>query len=193
MKKPYLMVTGDFSRFGGMDWPNYALATHLADRGHLVHLVAFTAEEGLTSHPNVRFHPVPKPMGSYFLGFPWLARVGRHWASRVASCGGRVIVNGGNCPWNDIDWVHYIHAAYRNPRQSAWDRLTRGPLSRRRAKGAYSGEVPGDDSRHQSRGFDQAFWAAAREHQGDSPMELIRHGFVPLPPRNAWPPGIGWE
>ena len=122
VKKPYLMVTGDFGRFGGMDWPNYALATHLADRGHFVHLVAFTAEEDLTSHPNVRFHPVPKPMGSYFLGFPWLARIGRHWASRVAADGGRVIVNGGNCLWNDINWVHYIHAAYRNPRQSAWDR-----------------------------------------------------------------------
>ena len=29
--------------------------------------------------------------------------------------GGRVIVNGGNCDWNDVNWVHYVHAAYRAP------------------------------------------------------------------------------
>jgi glycosyltransferase involved in cell wall biosynthesis len=24
-----------------------------------------------------------------------------------------VIVNGGNCKWHDVNWVHYVHAAYR--------------------------------------------------------------------------------
>ena len=32
---------------------------------------------------------------------------------RQANGGGRrhVLVNGGNCPWNDVNWVHHVHAA----------------------------------------------------------------------------------
>jgi glycosyltransferase involved in cell wall biosynthesis len=117
---PYLIVTGDFGRFGGMDWANHALARHLADRGHVVHCVAFSCSEDLRSHPNVRFHPVPKPAGSYFLGFAWLALAGRRWAKEITAQGGRVIVNGGNCPWGDVNWVHYLHAAYREPGANLW-------------------------------------------------------------------------
>jgi glycosyltransferase involved in cell wall biosynthesis len=35
----------------------------------------------------------------------------------------RVIVNGGNCSWDDVTWVHYVHAAYRP--QTAANRLHR--------------------------------------------------------------------
>jgi glycosyltransferase involved in cell wall biosynthesis len=120
--KPYLLVTGDFGRFGGMDWANHALALHLANLGHPVHLVGFTASEDLTSHPKVRFHQVPKPLGSYFLGFPLLSRVGRKWAAIVTAEKGRVIVNGGNCRWSDINWVHYLHAAYEESHSKVWPR-----------------------------------------------------------------------
>jgi glycosyltransferase involved in cell wall biosynthesis len=41
---------------------------------------------------------------------------GRVCARRVSKSGGRVIVNGGNCRWSDINWVHYVHAAYRPER-----------------------------------------------------------------------------
>ena len=40
-------------------------------------------------------------------------RIGRLWARKVVEEGGRVIVNGGNCLWADVNWVHYVHAAYR--------------------------------------------------------------------------------
>lgn len=126
--KPYLLVTGDFGRFGGMDWANFALARHLALRGHPVHLVGFTASEELVGLPGVRFHRVPKPLNAYALGFPLLARVGRGWAKRIAAEGGRIVVNGGNCPWGDINWVHYLHGAYPSDggfwaeRRAAWFR-----------------------------------------------------------------------
>ena len=44
-----------------------------------------------------------------------LARHGRSVARRIsaASPGTRVLVNGGNCNWPDINWVHCVHHAWR--------------------------------------------------------------------------------
>src|SRR5437899_12363371 len=95
--KPYLIVTGNFVKTGGMDRANLALALHLADSGREVHLVAFSASGEMLRHPNVRFHRVPKIGDSYLLSDPLLDLVGRTWASKVSQSGGRVVVNGGNC------------------------------------------------------------------------------------------------
>jgi len=110
--KPYLLVAGDFTKTGGMDGANYALASYLADCGREVHLAALRAEADLLSRPNVVVHRIRKPGGSYFLAEPLLDRAGRRCASGIAGRGGRVVVNGGNCQWSDINWVHYVHAAY---------------------------------------------------------------------------------
>jgi glycosyltransferase involved in cell wall biosynthesis len=109
---PYVLVSNDAVRTGGMDWANYALAAYLADQGHEVHLVAHRIDPGLLAHPNVRPHHVPKIANSYLLGGPLLDRVGRYWAAKIARRGGRVLVNGGNCRYGDANWVHYVHAAY---------------------------------------------------------------------------------
>ncbi len=111
---PYLLVTGDFARTGGMDRANFALASHLAEKGGEVHLVAHRADHTLEARANVHLHRVRKPASSYLLGEPLLDRAGRRWARRLASRAGRVVVNGGNCLWEDANWVHYVHAAY-NP------------------------------------------------------------------------------
>lgn len=108
--RPYLLVTGDFVKTGGMDRANHALAETLARRGHEVHLAAFRAEEDLLVRPNVVLHRAAKLAGSYLLSGFLLAAVGKHWASRIARRGGRVIVNGGNCGWSDVNWVHHVHA-----------------------------------------------------------------------------------
>lgn len=108
----YLIVTGDFVRTGGMDRANHALAHYLARRGDEVHLVAHRVAPDLLDHQNVIFHAVPLPFGSRSLGVPLLDRAGRYWAGIVARRGGRVIVNGGNCRWADVNWVHYVHAAH---------------------------------------------------------------------------------
>jgi glycosyltransferase involved in cell wall biosynthesis len=110
--KPYLLVSGDFVRTGGMDMANFALARYLADRGHEVHLVAHRVAAELRGRSNLWVHGAPKPFRSYFLGEPLLDRLGRYWAARLESRGARVLVNGGNCRWKGSNWVHYVHAAY---------------------------------------------------------------------------------
>jgi len=111
--RPYLLVSGDFHLGGGMDRANYALADYLAHAGHETHLIAHSVDSELAERPNIFFHPVIKPFGSDMLGEPFLDRIGRHWAACIRARGGRVIVNGGNCNWNDVNWVHYVHAVYR--------------------------------------------------------------------------------
>jgi glycosyltransferase involved in cell wall biosynthesis len=96
-----------------MDRANYALAQYLAENGNETHLVSYRVDQELASTPNVIVHRVPKPANSYTLADPLLSRIGRLWAARIARGGGRVIVNGGNCNWPDINWVHYVHAAWR--------------------------------------------------------------------------------
>jgi glycosyltransferase involved in cell wall biosynthesis len=95
-----------------MDMANYALARRLADLGGEVHLVAHRIAPELRDRPNVHPHEVPKPLRSYLLASPLLDHVGRRWARSVAARGGFVVVNGGNCLWGDVNWVHYVHAAF---------------------------------------------------------------------------------
>jgi glycosyltransferase involved in cell wall biosynthesis len=117
MSQPWLIVTGDFTPLGGMDCANHALALHLAHRADTeVHLVTHRAWDDLTALSSVRLHQVRRPRGSHWLGMPLLARAGRLWAGRLTARGARVVVNGGNCAWADVNWVHYVHAAWA-PRQ----------------------------------------------------------------------------
>jgi glycosyltransferase involved in cell wall biosynthesis len=116
-----------------MDMANYALAWHLAERGHSVHLVAHRVAPELAAHRNVVLHRVPMIGGTYVLSEPLINAVGRRWARYVSARHGRVLVNGGNCVWGDVNWVHYVHAAYRAPvNGSIWRRL-KSRCSRRRA------------------------------------------------------------
>lgn len=95
-----------------MDKANFALADYLARQGKPVHLVAYRVAPELLAQSNVTFHPVAKLANSYLLSSPWLNWVGRSQAQHITAVGGRVLVNGGNCQWGDINWVHYVHAAY---------------------------------------------------------------------------------
>ena len=119
----YLIVTGDFVKTGGMDRANHALASYLAARGDEVDLVTHRVDPKLAALPNVTVHRVYKPLNSYMLGAPLLDRAGRSWARRLAAEGARVVVNGGNCDWNDVNWVHHVHAS---DSPNAWG----GPLRR---------------------------------------------------------------
>lgn len=109
-QRPIAIVTGDFVKTGGMDRANFALADYLSRAGREVHLVAFRVGDDLLARPGVRFHPVKKILNSYLLALPLLDRAGRKIASQIAQRGGRVIVNGGNCRFGDINWVHHVHA-----------------------------------------------------------------------------------
>ena len=111
---PWLIVSGDFSLAGGMDKANYHLAWYLAERrGVSVELVAHTVAEPLASHPCVRIHTVARPLGRHFLGEPLLRRAGRRVARSltISRPDARVVVNGGNCSWPAVNWVHLVHRA----------------------------------------------------------------------------------
>jgi glycosyltransferase involved in cell wall biosynthesis len=113
--RTYVLVSGDFTPWGGMDRANYELAWYLADQlGAAVHLVSHRVAPLLAEHPGVTWHRVAKPLQSYLLAGPLLARAGYAIARRMAGQGARVIVNGGNCPWGDVNWVHAVHAAWNN-------------------------------------------------------------------------------
>ena len=109
MTRVYVLVSGDFVKTGGMDRANHALATYLSGRGDEVHLVAFRVGGELLERPGVTWHRVPRPLGSYSLGLPMIDTLGRKWASRMMPMGARVVVNGGNCRWGDVNWVHHIN------------------------------------------------------------------------------------
>ncbi len=108
-----LLVTGDFTTLGGMDRANYELAWYLVDKLDVaLSLVAYHVAEPLASHPNVIWRRVPKPLNSYRLGAGFLERMGHAEARWIAKQGGHVVVNGGNCPWPDINWVHAVQASW---------------------------------------------------------------------------------
>lgn len=131
MKTPYLIVSGDFIKAGGMNQPNYELARYLADAGFQTHLVGYRVADDLASHPGVTFHRVPKPGGSYFLSQPLLGRLGRRWARAIAAHQGRVIVNGGCCDWDDINWVHHVQAVFGPQVATGWARRLKNRAQRR--------------------------------------------------------------
>lgn len=106
-----VLVAGDFTPFGGMDRANLELARYLAALAPL-HLVTHRAAEELAAHPHVTVHRVTRPFGKHLLGTPFLAAEGRRVAREWTRLGFRTIVNGGNCPWGDVNWVHCVHAAY---------------------------------------------------------------------------------
>jgi glycosyltransferase involved in cell wall biosynthesis len=127
--KSFLLVTGDFVKTGGMDRANYALADYLARQSVEVHLVAHRVDSQLQNYPNVFWHRVPKIAKSYFLSEFLLNAVGRFWAKRITAQGGRVLVNGGNCNWSDVNWVHYVHAAYRPDTQASFLQRLKGAFT----------------------------------------------------------------
>lgn len=129
---PYALVTGDFVRTGGMDVANFHLARYLARQGGEVHLVAHRVDPELLEMPGVVMHHVTKPLNSYLLGAPLLARAGARWGRVCRTQGGRQVANGGNCVSPDTNWVHYVHAGHApEVATSRADRMLRAWMHRR--------------------------------------------------------------
>ena len=112
--EPWVLVCGGFHLKGGMDRANAALATFLASRGHRVHLVGHEVDPTLTAMEGVTAHVVARPGGCTFSDTrATSARPEVAQAVQAKSPDARVVVNGGNCSWPDINWVHYVHHAWR--------------------------------------------------------------------------------
>jgi glycosyltransferase involved in cell wall biosynthesis len=112
--EPWVLVAGGFHQHGGMDKANSALAAFLASRGHQVHLVAHEVAPCLAAHPRIAVTCVGRPGGSYFIGDCLLGLRGKAVARAVVAQfpRARVVVNGGNCDWQDINWAHSVHHAW---------------------------------------------------------------------------------
>jgi glycosyltransferase involved in cell wall biosynthesis len=111
---PWVIVAGGFHQHGGMDRANAALAAYLLEAGIPVHLVGHEIDERFTRDRLVTAHRVARPRGLPLLAERLLARSGMAAARRVTATAplARVVVNGGNCPWPDVNWVHAVHAAW---------------------------------------------------------------------------------
>lgn len=114
----WLLVSGDFTPCGGMDLANFALASYLARRGSEtagVHLVAHRVSPELAALPGMQVHRVPRPFGIHRLGEPLLRSTARRVQKKLVSPGLRAVANGGNADLGDLNWVHYVHAAFDPP------------------------------------------------------------------------------
>jgi glycosyltransferase involved in cell wall biosynthesis len=124
---PWVIVAGGFHRAGGMDRANAALATYLCELGWPVHLVSFRVNAELEQNSSVTVHRVERPGGSFFLGEMKLGWTGRTIAQEITAGrpDARVLVNGGNCAWPGINWVHCVHREWRVCDRSAplWFRV----------------------------------------------------------------------
>jgi glycosyltransferase involved in cell wall biosynthesis len=134
----WVLVAGSFHRHGGMDRANTHLALYLAARGAQVQIVAHEVSSELRNRPGVTVHLAPYPARSFFLGewpLSWLAtRVAARTLRQHPKA--RVLVNGSNCAWPDLNWVHSVHHAWPCYDNSAplWFRL-KNRLVKRRAEG----------------------------------------------------------
>lgn len=122
--REWVIVAGGFHAHGAMDRANAALADHLRARGARVHLVGHDIDGRFRGTPGFDCYDVPRPPSAAPIAESMLSRRGWSVAAQVtaASPGARVVVNGGNCPWPDVNWVHAVHAAWpvRDDGAPAW-------------------------------------------------------------------------
>jgi glycosyltransferase involved in cell wall biosynthesis len=116
-----VIVAGGIHRFGGTDKANFALAEYLLQKEIDVYAVTHRIDDDLAQIPNLHLELVPIPGGSRFAGERLLARKGRRLAREVLNRHprARVLVNGGNCVWTDLNWVHCVHHAWESEVRSA--------------------------------------------------------------------------
>jgi glycosyltransferase involved in cell wall biosynthesis len=107
----WLIAAADFVLTGGMDIANWRLANFLA-RSEPVELVSHLVDPALAKQPNIRATIVRRPFNMNLLGEPLLRRKALARSRQILARDGRVVANGGNCPVPDINWVHYVHAAF---------------------------------------------------------------------------------
>jgi glycosyltransferase involved in cell wall biosynthesis len=118
-----------------MDRANYHLAWYLAESlGRTVSLVAHHVAAPLADHANVRVYRAARPFGSHALAEPFLDLTGRRVAARVRASDPRtrVVVNGGNCLAEGVNWVHYVHVASPRAPGQSWGRRVVDLLKNRR-------------------------------------------------------------
>lgn len=187
-RSPWVIVAGGFHQLGGMDRANAALAHHLLGSGTPLHLVGHEIDAAFTSHRLVTAHVVPRPKATPAIAERLLSRAGSRAAQSVVRSNedARVVANGGNCPWPDINWVHALHAAWpvRDDDTPWWSRYRNHRLkeiARRRERRAIAqARIVIANSEATRRGL--------QEHLG-VPVDRVRTVYLGSDP--SWgPPGL---
>lgn len=110
-----------------MERANLAVAEFLAESGREIHLVGHSFDSSIARQPSVSTYRVDRPFRSHLAGQGLLNRKGQSIARAVLrqSPAARVLVNGGNCDWDDVNWVHFVHHAWngKSPDAPLWFRL----------------------------------------------------------------------
>lgn len=117
-RAPWVLVSTWINQTAGQGRAVFALAEYLIQNDIPLHLVGSEIDPSFESNPTVTIHRSPTVRGADVLGNLLLRRHGRRIARNVCDRHprARVVVNGGNCGWADINWVHYLHHAWRpNP------------------------------------------------------------------------------
>ena len=120
-RAPWVIVACGATRNSGTDRANLALVKYLLDEDVPVHVVAHDVDSELQEHENLRWTPVPRTGLEAVLGEHRLEVVGRRvaYAAKQANPATRVLVNGGNCLWPDLNWIHYVHHAWKTSLERA--------------------------------------------------------------------------
>ena len=130
----WLLVSGDFTPYGGMDMANFALASYLARRRARAcrcpprRPPGVAGARGSRDHPRriagiIHVHHVPRPFGIHRLGEPLLRSTARRVQKQLAAQDLCSLANGGNADLGDLNWVHYVHAAFDPPAVGVGNRL----------------------------------------------------------------------
>ncbi len=127
--RPWIIVAGQVLTTGGQDRANLALAARLAEHGREVHLVSHDVDRALGAAPSITVHRAWRPMHSDLLGEPSLHLDATRLARALGARDPVVVVNGGNCRWPDINWVHYVHAGHPRSDSGSIIRRVRMQLS----------------------------------------------------------------
>jgi glycosyltransferase involved in cell wall biosynthesis len=110
-RAPWVLVTGGVHNAGGMDRANAALVSYLCNRKTPVDLITHRVDARVIRNAAINTFLVGRPLSSFFMAQRNLRFVGMRVAREtVRRCpDARVVVNGGNCEWPDINWVHCLH------------------------------------------------------------------------------------
>jgi glycosyltransferase involved in cell wall biosynthesis len=121
--RPWVHVICDIRPTGGMEKANRVLLDYLLSRGIPVHLVCHSVDKEISNHPLLSVYLVRKPLSSDLLGEILLSSKGRQVARSIRSvCSDApVVVNGGNCLVDGVNWCHFVHHAWNpNLNTAAW-------------------------------------------------------------------------
>lgn len=109
----WLLVAGGFHDLGGQDRANAEIARYLHKRGDEITIVSHTIAPEFFGRPNIQCVVTPTVRFSAIGSDLFLAPASLYRVISSSGRGVRVIANGGNFATSDVNWVHFVHRAWK--------------------------------------------------------------------------------